>query len=144
MLREQSLTLNLAPRPAQRPRVVRRQGKSITHYSKPYQTFKDNASLLLSRMKGIEKYEGSLSVSVRFYMPIPKSLSKNKRKELNGKVCRVGGDIDNLLKSVYDALNFIAYEDDKQIVSTDASKVYRYEPRIEVTLREIEEEKEPK
>lgn len=86
----------------------------------------------------IELFEKKLKVKQVFYMPIPKSLSKKKQEELDGKYCDVGGDLDNLLKSVWDSLNKIAFNDDKQIVSSSEEKYYSTKPRIEITIEEIE------
>jgi Holliday junction resolvase RusA-like endonuclease len=86
----------------------------------------------------IELFEKKISIVVKFYMPIPRSLSKKKRELLDGKHCDVGGDVDNLLKSIFDSLNMIAFNDDKQIVAVKASKYYSFEPRIEIHLKEVE------
>lgn len=48
-------------------------------------------------------------------------------------------DIDNLTKSVQDALNGLAYGDDRQIVILSAVKaIDRKNPRTEVELEEVE------
>jgi len=81
---------------------------------------------------------GALHASLTFYMPIPKATSKAKRKLLleNGaKHTKLTGDLDNLIKFVFDALNGIAYKDDSQIWSLSASKVYSEEPRTEIILQ---------
>lgn len=46
-------------------------------------------------------------------------------------------DLDNIMKCVTDALNEIAYQDDKQIVSASIEKYYSEEPRVEVAIMEI-------
>lgn len=92
---------------------------------------------LIDKMR-IDKYYGLIRVSMKFYMPIPKAVSKKKRLEMDGLYCDVGGDIDNLQKAVYDALNTIAWSDDKQIVSIGKiDKVYSVNPRTEITVEEI-------
>ncbi len=55
---------------------------------------------------------------------------------------RPHGDVDNYLKGVADALNGIAYEDDRQVVEAHV-KVYpvkRSEQRVEIEITAIEEE----
>ena len=47
-------------------------------------------------------------------------------------------DWDNIGKIVTDALNGLAYEDDKQIVDAHVIKLYSDQPRVEVELEEIE------
>lgn len=86
----------------------------------------------------IELYEKKLKVRQVFYMPIPKSLSRKKQEELDGKYCDTGGDMDNLLKAIWDSLNKVAYNDDKQIVDSSEAKYYSKKPRIEITIEEVE------
>lgn len=68
-------------------------------------------------------------------MPIPKGISNKKRgewHELKPHVKRP--DLDNLVKTVCDALNGIAFEDDSALVQIVASKIYSENPRTEITL----------
>lgn len=130
---EQHLVFNIPPKPASRPRVTR----FGTYYSKTYTNYKKDMQQLIDKMR-IDKYYGLIRVSMKFYMPIPKDVSKKKRLEMDGLHCDVGGDIDNLQKAVYDALNTIAWSDDKQIVSIGKiDKVYSVNPRTEITVEEI-------
>lgn len=72
-----------------------------------------------------------------FYMPIPKNTSK-KKKELmiNNEIKhQKNKDIDNLIKFIMDAMNGVAFKDDRQIWNITASKLYSTEPRTEVTLK---------
>lgn len=45
-------------------------------------------------------------------------------------------DIDNVLKSVLDGLQGVAYKDDKNITSARISKRYSAEPRLEIYMTE--------
>jgi Holliday junction resolvase RusA-like endonuclease len=45
-------------------------------------------------------------------------------------------DLDNLAKSVLDALNGVIYQDDSQIVSLHMTKVYSQYPGIDLLIRE--------
>ena len=85
----------------------------------------------------IKKFTNQIYVETTFYMPIPKSLSIKKRNLLDGTFCDVGGDMDNLLKALWDSLNGHAYTDDKQIVWSQEKKIYSFEPRIEILIKEI-------
>ena len=54
-----------------------------------------------------------------------------------------GVDLDNVAKIVADALNDVAYADDRQIASLTATKYVAAQgddPRLEVTIAEIEDE----
>lgn len=89
---------------------------------------------------GWSPLEGPLRAELEVFLPIPKSDSK-KKKELKktGKMRpTVKPDIDNITKSILDALNCLAYADDKQIVECVISKYYSDEPCVYVKLIELE------
>ena len=49
-------------------------------------------------------------------------------------------DVDNLIKSVLDGLNSIAFEDDKQVFEITAGKYYGHRPRTVVEIRSYDTE----
>lgn len=67
-----------------------------------------------------------VSVSVTAFFPVPQSYSKGKRKAcINGDIRPdKKPDIDNVLKVVLDALNGLAYDDDKQVIEAICRKYY--------------------
>lgn len=67
-----------------------------------------------------------VSVSVSAFFPIPKSYSKKKREDCLERRLRPDKkpDMDNILKVVLDALNRVAYVDDKQVVELIGRKYY--------------------
>lgn len=75
-----------------------------------------------------------LCVEAWFYVPIPKSLSRRQQEALRGEWCTKKPDTDNLLKSILDGCNGIAYKDDNQIALTVARKIYSDCPRAEVDI----------
>lgn len=86
-----------------------------------------------------EKFEGALRVEITAYYPIPKATSKkNREKMLKGEIkCEKKPDIDNIAKIILDALNGIAYEDDKQVVSLLVNKMYGEVPKVAVSLQNL-------
>lgn len=74
-----------------------------------------------------------------FYMPIPKTFSKGMAKLAEEGKIRPDKkpDIDNLVKAVQDALNAVAYTDDKLIASEHLERWYSYEPRVEIRVKEL-------
>ena len=86
-----------------------------------------------------EKLTGQLKMSIKAYFAIPKSVSKKKHKLMIEEKIRPTKkpDCDNVLKIICDALNTIAYDDDKQIVEMEISKFYSENPRVEVEIEEI-------
>ena len=67
-----------------------------------------------------------VSVNVSAFFPVPKSYSKKKREDCLERKLRPDKkpDMDNILKVVLDALNEVAYEDDKQVVELIGRKYY--------------------
>jgi Holliday junction resolvase RusA-like endonuclease len=70
------------------------------------------------------------------YYKIPKSTPKKYLPDMKKGIIQPmkKPDADNIIKSVADALNGIAYHDDAQIVSVLCNKYYSDRPRVEVTL----------
>ena len=125
------------PMGKQRPRVMRNGHTYTPDKTVNYET--------LVKQLYIEKYfqkqlEGPIRATITAYMYIPKSESKKrKRKMLANEILPTKmPDWDNIGKIITDALNGLAYEDDKQIVDARVVKVYGDQPRVEVELEELE------
>lgn len=84
-----------------------------------------------------------VTLECRFFMPIPKSWNqKNKNLAKNGKLLPdKKPDIDNLLKAVMDAGNECMWWDDRQVIKIKAEKFYGEQPRVEIILTELEDER---
>lgn len=78
-----------------------------------------------------------LFLSAKFYMPIPKSLSKKKREELVGKWHTSKPDTDNLLKAICDGMNGIVWQDDSQVAKIESYKQYSLKPRVDIIIEEL-------
>lgn len=76
-------------------------------------------------------YRDELGGSVRlvFHMPMPSSWSIKKREQMFLKPHQQRPDVDNLAKAVLDAL----CEDDSYVWDIHATKVWNYEPFLEIT-----------
>ena len=86
--------------------------------------------------RGYRFPEGAaVAVTIHAYYPIPQRTSKAKREEMiMGNVLpTVKPDVDNVSKLVLDALNGVAYEDDKQVVG-GVYKIYSETPQIVVMI----------
>ena len=102
-----------------------------------YET-KVKESYLSEYPAGIAFEKEPISMVLNIYMAVPKSVSKKKREHM---ICfeyptKHNGDCDNLLKSVADALNGVAYTDDCQIVHVTVNKFWSETAKAEVTLKE--------
>ena len=59
-------------------------------------------------------------IKVKFGVPMPKSWSKKKKKEMNGKPHQQRPDVDNLMKGLMDSL----FQEDSHIHTIHAKKVW--------------------
>jgi len=124
----------VAPIPASRPRVTR----WSTFYSKKYTTFKEEMEIAKTDIHCIPLND-KVYAKVDFFVAIPKSWPKYRKKALNGKFCDNNADIDNYCKAILDALNGKCYQDDKQIVMLKACMYWSDNPRIECEFSPIQE-----
>jgi len=123
------------PQPKQRPRFNRRTGTAYT----PKETHEYERDVRLSfrgKYPQAVKMLGSVSVSIDAYFEPPKGASKIMReKMLSGEVRPAKKpDADNLIKSICDAMNGVAYVDDGQVVSVSCRKLYSNVARVEVVI----------
>ena len=85
---------------------------------------------------GWQPLQGWVEMTVRAVFEVPKSYSKKRRKWcLEGyEKPTVKPDVDNIAKVVCDALNGLAYVDDKQIIKLTVTKEYGEVAGVEITL----------
>lgn len=119
------------PMGKQRP-IVTRRGAFTPEKTVNYEN-------LVKELYIINKYpkiEGYISMSVVAYYPIPKNTSKVKKEKMIKGVLLPDKkpDIDNVLKAICDALNKVAYDDDKQIVNMNIAKQYSENPCVVIRL----------
>lgn len=97
--------------------------------------FESNDKEILIELNKIASAE-FFSVDIESYMPIPKSLSKHKRKALEGDCIyhNKKPDGDNLMKFVFDCANGILFKDDSQIVKGSFEKIYSSNPRTVINI----------
>ena len=129
------LTIPGEPVAKGRPRVTR-YGTYTPEKTKNYETLVKELYFVKHKQT---LFEGELKINIKAYFRIPKSASKKKRAEMiSGKIRPTKRpDWDNVGKTVTDALNGVAYEDDSQIVSATVEKYYSNEPRTEIKIERI-------
>lgn len=123
-----------------RPRFSR-QGSCVMAYT-PDKTasYENLIKLEYERQSGYSFGEKTIGLRVKAYFAIPKSASKvKKQRMMSGEIHPAKKpDIDNVCKVVADALNGVAYKDDRQIVYTEIAKRYDDMPRMDVTIFEVQ------
>ena len=116
-----------------RPRVCR------NHTYTPQRT-KDYESLVEwswnMKYGNLKPSDKPIKVYIKFFMAIPKSAGKKTAIEMVGKPNIKRPDIDNLIKSILDGLNGLAFNDDNQVYAITAERVYGEVPKTVVWLSE--------
>ena len=137
------LVINEPPIPQSRPRFDSRNKRAYEKSN--IKSYKQRVGYIARKefKQPIER-DIPLEIEMKFYMPIPKYLSKVKKNRLTldkeVKYVTKKPDPDNLLKAILDGLNGIAYFDDGQVVKLKVEKVYSFNPRTEIEILALEEE----
>lgn len=134
------IRINGEPRGKQRPRFTK-QGRTYTpKETREYEAQIRESALKAAAILGYAKPPADCPVQVHItsHCAIPKSWSRKKREAAQqGKIRpTVKPDADNIGKIICDALNEIAYHDDKQVADMSVSKRYAPagEPYVDVTV----------
>nr|DAX87268.1 MAG TPA: Endodeoxyribonuclease RusA [Caudoviricetes sp.] len=124
----------------QRPRFSRTYTGVRTYTPRKTQEYEDLVRISY-RAVSKQKLEGAISATIYGYFEPPKSISKKQREQmLKGDISYIKKiDSDNLAKSILDALNGVAYDDDAQVCLLIVQKLYAETARVEVVLEEIGE-----
>lgn len=85
----------------------------------------------ISAMNGRQMLTGPVQAKFWFYLPMPRNIPKKRRPTA---LPHHRPDLDNLVKSVKDALNGVAYHDDGQIVKLSAQKTYGTPAGVRITI----------
>ena len=82
--------------------------------------------------------EGRISIEIIAFLQIPQSTSKKKSVEmLEGKISPTKKpDIDNIAKSILDALNKFVFKDDNQVTKLIVEKKYSKVEKVYVKIEE--------
>lgn len=130
--------VDLNPVPKGRPRFSKIGGFVRTYTPKKTADYESLIKTQAQAAMTTEPLESPVAVYLYFRLPIPRSYPKKR-----SKACLEGlerhskkPDLDNLAKSVTDALNGVIYLDDSQIVSLHLTKVYSAVPGVDVMVRE--------
>ena len=131
------------PKGKGRPRFTKPKGADFVKTYTPDATasYENLVKVMYLNVAGQQKLEGPLKMEIAALFPIPKSKSKKVQAAMRSKelLPTVKCDVDNIAKIIMDALNKVAFDDDKQIVMLYCSKSYDDNPRVVVNLYELRE-----
>lgn len=132
-----TLSMNGEPRGKGRPRATVRGGFASVYTDAKTRKYEASVrAVAIAAMAGRDPFEGPLSVSLRFRMPIPKSATKRARAGMAaGEIAHTGRpDLDNCQKAILDAMNGVVFCDDSQIVRSFTTKLYAEQPGVDVRI----------
>lgn len=123
-----------------RPRFNTKTGRAFT--TKDTMTYENLVKRCYQEQCG-KWFNGAIRARIRVYYKIPKSYTKKRVQGIREGLERPTKtpDVDNIEKIIFDSLNGIAYEDDKQIAHSSVEKFWTEDQeRIEFELEEINNE----
>lgn len=101
-----------------------RTGVNYTPTAHPVNAFKAAVRLAAQQeWAGRALIEGPVAVRILCVFPVPKAMMRKNRCIIRVP-CPKKPDVDNLFKSIADALNHVIWVDDSQIVNASISKMY--------------------
>lgn len=134
-------TLHLEPKPQSRPRF----GRNRAYEDGKMTQWKRNCVSQLRLLNPKIIPNGPVCVSMTFYIYPPKRIAEAKKKRLELELEAIyvdkRPDIDNYIKAVLDCSNEILFKDDGQVAALSSQKLYSLNPRIEIEITSLEENK---
>ncbi|WP_079708105.1 RusA family crossover junction endodeoxyribonuclease [Paraliobacillus ryukyuensis] len=124
-----------------RPRAGKtKYGKTVLYDPRKSKNYKQYIKLVASQHVPHKQIEGQISMHLKIYRQIPKSMTKKLRKASIDEIHRptTKPDCSNIAKGIEDALNGMIYKDDSQIVDLHVSKFYSENPRVEVEIKVLD------
>ena len=90
-------------------------------------------------MGASEAFKGALEAFIYVTFPIPPSYSKKRTEAcLNDSEKHTKRpDLDNVVKAVIDGMDKIVFDNDSQITSIHATKVYGQVAKVEVMVKQV-------
>jgi Holliday junction resolvase RusA-like endonuclease len=134
---EIKITIPLVPKPQARDRIGTINGKARSFKAKAQREAEADIRFYLDRERPRAPITGAVALTVRAYMPIPKSWPRWKREAaIDGQVLPTSRpDLDNLIKQIKDTMTASQYwRDDDQVVRVYAVKSYSTNPRWEIGI----------
>lgn len=123
-----------------RPRFSTRGKFPVAYTPEKTKTYESEVGMMAKVAMGASKaLEGPLEAFIYVTFPVPASYTK-KRTE----ACLKGfeqhtkkPDLDNVVKSVIDGMDKVVFDNDSQITSIHATKVYGETAKVEVLVRQV-------
>ena len=123
-----------------RPRFSTRGKFPVAYTPEKTKTYEAEVGLMAKAAMGATKtLEGALEAFIYVTFPVPASYSKKRTEAcLNETEKHIKKpDLDNVVKSVIDGMDKVVFNNDSQIMSIHATKVYGEIAKVEVLVRQV-------
>ena len=129
-----SFTIPMKPTGKGRPRLVGRRAVYTPAKTKAYENFIKGC--YWEQCDGYNFKDAFITLDVKAYMPILSTFRKAEKEAARNNEIKPTSkpDADNILKAILDALNELAYDDDRYIYKVNIERIYSDNPRTEVTI----------
>jgi len=121
-----------------RPRFSTRGKFPVAYTPEKTKTYESEVGMMAKVAMGASKaLEGALEAFIYVTFPVPASYSKKRTEAcLNDTEKHTSPDLDNVIKAVIDGMDKIVFDNDSQITSIHATKVYGEVAKVEVVVRQ--------
>ncbi|HWM53458.1 MAG TPA: RusA family crossover junction endodeoxyribonuclease [Thermoplasmata archaeon] len=106
----------------------------ITSSAKGLASWRRLVADVAQRFAPEQPWEGPVEISLDFGIPKPKSAPKTKRVWPDKRP-----DVDKLCRAVFDALTYVIFADDSQVIKLEATKDYGA-PGVAVEIRRVSDD----
>jgi len=127
------------PTPKGRPKFSTRGKFPVAYTPEKTKAYEFEVGMMaLAAMGGSKPLEGALEAFIYVTFAVPESYSKKRLEAcLNGSEKHTKKpDLDNVAKCVIDGMDKIVFDNDSQITSIHATKVYGEVAKVEVMVRQ--------
>ena len=131
-MRDRVVTLTIPGDPIAKARARIRYGFQKRFYDIQHLEKSRCQMFLSSQFNNNGFFEGPCDMDMTFYMPIKKS-----HRVIEGSFHSYRPDCDNLEKWIMDLFNGIIYKDDCIISTLSCRKIYSYNPRTVIIIKEL-------
>jgi Holliday junction resolvase RusA-like endonuclease len=121
-----------------RPRATKRGGFITLYTDSNTRNYEELvAKIARDAMGTVEVLETPTAVRITAFYYMPISWSKKKRQQaMLGEIVPGKPDLDNISKSILDAVQGIVIDDDKNVIKLTVEKRFSLQPRVEVCIYE--------
>lgn len=117
---------DITPKPKSRPRFGRVGTKVVTYSDPKSRAYEKRVKQLTRDQYNDDPLLGPIRLEITYYIKPPKTVKRQYPS--------VKPDLDNLNKSILDAMESVAFKNDSQIIGLTSSKYYRDHAGVEVKV----------